>query len=313
MVGRLRVGTCSWADEALLKAWYPRGLRTGEERLRYYASHFDTVEVDSTFYRLPAEGPVSKWAQATPDDFVFHVKAFGVMTRHPTRVEQLPPELRDRVALDEHGRVNRPSEEFRATVFEQFHDALAALRETGKLGGILLQFPPYVVARPSSEEYLVWAIEQLQGDRALVEFRHRSWLTEGQRERTLRLLEQLGAVFVVTDSPELDTNTVVPTIVATTTTAAAYVRFHGRNRDTWHRRGGSAAERFDYLYSEEELRDWLPALAELTRQTQQVYAFFNNNARSRRGERDVAQAAENAQMLLTIAHEAGLHPGVLAP
>jgi uncharacterized protein YecE (DUF72 family) len=308
VAGRLRIGTCSWADEALLKVWYPRGLRTGEERLRYYADHFDTVEVDSTFYRLPSESIVSRWAQATPDGFVFHVKAFAVMTRHPARVEQLPPELRDQVAVDERGRVNRPSEELRTTVFDQFHEALRPLRETGKLGGILLQFPPYVVAKASSEQYLAWAVEQLHGDRPLVEFRHRSWLTEERRERTLGLLERLGATFVVTDSPELETNTVVPTVVATTADVA-YVRFHGRNRDTWHRRGGSAAERFDYLYTEDELRGWLPALTELTERAEEVYAFFNNNARSRRGEREVAQAAENAQMLLSIAQGAGLLSG----
>ena len=305
MAGRLRIGTCSWADEALLKAWYPRHVRTSEQRLGYYASHFDTVEVDSTFYRLPAESVVSRWASATPEGFVFHVKAFAVMTRHPTRVEQLPPELRDQASLDERGRVYRPSEELRATVFAQFREALTPLRKAGKLGGILLQLPPYIVAKPSSEQYLAWAIEQLRGDRPLVEFRHRSWLTEERRERTLQLLEQLGATFVVTDSPQLETNTVVPTVVATTADAS-YVRFHGRNRDTWHRRGGSAAERFDYLYTEEELRGWLPALTELTQQAREVYAFFNNNARSRRGEREVAQAAENAQMLLEIAGEAGL-------
>ncbi len=308
MAGRLRIGTCSWADEALLKAWYPRGIRTGEERLRYYASHFDTVEVDSTFYRLPSESIVSRWERVTPDGFVFHVKAFAVMTRHPTRVEQLPPELRDQVVLDERGRVNRPSQELRAEVFGQFHAALGPLRETGKLGGVLLQFPPYVVAKQSSEDYLAWAVDHLHGDRPLVEFRHRSWLDDERRERTLRLLEQLGATFVVTDSPALETNTVVPTVVATTADVA-YVRFHGRNRETWHRRGGSAAERFDYLYAEDELRGWLPALTELTGQAREVYAFFNNNARSRRGEREVAQAAENAQMLLAIAADAGLTTG----
>ena len=119
----IRVGTCSWADESLSKYWYPAGTKPAE-RLPYYAEHFDTVEVDSTYYSLPVEEMVSRWVERTPDDFVIHVKAFGVMTRHPVKVEQLPPDLRDEAPLDERGRVDRPSREFRSEVFRRFHEAL---------------------------------------------------------------------------------------------------------------------------------------------------------------------------------------------
>jgi uncharacterized protein YecE (DUF72 family) len=127
MAARIRVGTCSWADEALSKYFYPPGLPAGE-RLRYYAEHFDTVEVDSTYYRLPVESMAARWSEQTPEGFVMHVKAFGVMTRHPVKKEQLPTDLRDEAPVDERGRIDRPPREFRAEVFKRFREALEPLR-----------------------------------------------------------------------------------------------------------------------------------------------------------------------------------------
>src|SRR5205823_6709306 len=134
----IRIGTCSWADEALVKHWYPPGVPP-RERLRYYAGHFSTVEVDSTFYRVPTEEMVRGWAERTPAGFVMHVKAFGLMTRHPVRLEQLPPDLRQGMPVEERGRVDRPPRELRGEVFRQFLAALEPLREERKLGGILFQ------------------------------------------------------------------------------------------------------------------------------------------------------------------------------
>ena len=124
-MAEIRIGTCSWADEALSKHWYPPGVKAGE-RLPYYAEHFDTVEVDSTYYRLPDEGMVERWAARTPEEFVMHVKAFGLMTRHPVKLESLPPDLRDEASVDERGRVERPSREFRGKVIRRFLDAMGA-------------------------------------------------------------------------------------------------------------------------------------------------------------------------------------------
>jgi len=307
MAGPIRVGVCSWADETLTKIWYPKGIKSGEERLRYYAEHFDVVEANSTYYRLPDRQMVENWAERTPPGFTMHVKAFGVMTRHPVKVDQLPPDLRD-VPTDARGRVDRPPREYRAEVFARFHDALEPLRSAGKLGGILMQFPPYVVPRPQSLEYLEWSQEQLRGDEMLVEFRHASWLDEEHRADTLRFLEDHGMTYVVVDAPQTGGKNVLPTLVAATS-ETGYVRFHGRNAQTWNKRTGSAAERFDYLYSEDELREWVPRLKELAAETQTAYAMFNNNGRSampslappegRENERDgfVAQAPTNALML----------------
>jgi uncharacterized protein YecE (DUF72 family) len=292
----IRIGTCSWADESLTKYFYPRGIKGAEERLHYYTERFDTVEANSTYYHLPAREMVERWAERTPDGFVMHVKAFGVMTRHPVKVEQLPPDLRDEAPLDQRGRVERPSREFRAEIFRRFHEALEPLRETGKLGGILLQFPSYVVPKPASFDYLEWAVEQLQGDEALVEFRHAAWLEDEHRDETLAFLETRGMTYVIVDAPRTEGRNVLPTVVATTS-PTAYVRFHGRNAQTWNKRTGSAAERFDYLYSDDELREWAGQLRELAGKAEVVYAMFNNNGRSAVGGETIAQAPVNAATL----------------
>jgi uncharacterized protein YecE (DUF72 family) len=322
MGATVRVGTCSWADETLTKVWYPRHVRSGEARLRHYAERFDTVEANSTYYRLPDAELVGTWAERVPDGFTMHVKAFGLMTRHPVKVEALPEDLRDVMPLDERGRVDRPPRELRAEVFRRFHRALEPLRASGKLGGILLQFPPYVVHRDASLDYLAWAVEQLDGDEPLVEFRHRSWLDEEHRARTLRFLESIGASYVVVDAPRTEAKNVVPTVVATTS-KTAYVRFHGRNAGSWNKRTGSAAERFDHLYSRDELAQWVEPLRELAGEAESVFAMFNNNGRSAmpatglegvapeeiagdpaRGE--VAQAPAGALMLRRLLADAGV-------
>jgi uncharacterized protein YecE (DUF72 family) len=318
----IRVGVCSWADETLTKVWYPPGVRSGEARLRHYAERFGTVEANSTYYRLPDAEMVGNWAERTPDGFTMHVKAFGLMTRHPVKLEALPEDLRDAMPVDERGRVDRPPRELRAEVFRRFSSALEPLRMTGKLGGILLQFPSYIVYKPLSLEYIDWAAGQLEGDRLLVEFRHRSWLDEEHRDETLRFLESLGLAHVIVDAPKTEAKNLVPTVVARTS-EIAYVRFHGRNAATWNKRTGSAAERFDYLYSEAELEAWVEPLRELASESESVFAMFNNNGRSAMpstglegldpaeiagdpAKGQVAQAPANALMLRQALEAAGV-------
>ena len=299
MPATVRIGTCSWADEALSKWFYPPKL-PAKERLAWYAQHFDTVEVDSTYYRLPTESAVAGWAERTPPGFTMHVKAFGLMTRHPVKAETIPEDLRAEMPVDERGRVDRPSKELRGEVFRRFLEALEPLRSADKLGGILFQLPPYVVFKESSLDYLEWAREQLGSDQMLVEFRHRSWLDDEHRAASLAFLERIGAAYVTVDAPRSDTaRNLVPTVIATTT-PIAYVRLHGRNLATWNKRGGSAAERFDHLYSDEELAEWVEPLRELAARSEQAFAFFNNNASSQDPEnplRRISQAATNARQL----------------
>ena len=293
----VRIGTCSWADDALVKHWYPKGV-TAKERLAWYAQHFSTVEVDSTFYRVPDEGMVQGWADRTPDGFVMHVKAFGLMTRHPVRLEQLPPDLREGMPLDHRGRVDRPPRELRALVFRAFLEALEPLRQAGKLGGVLFQLPPYVVPKPASFDYLEWAHEQMDGDEMLVEFRHRDWFAEEHRTEVLAWLEERGMSYVTVDAPRLEGGNVPQTMVAVTG-PTAYVRFHGRNAATWNKRGGGASERFDYLYGPEELEEWVEPLRELASTAQRAYAFFNNNNQTN----GVAQAPSGAELLRRLLEE----------
>jgi uncharacterized protein YecE (DUF72 family) len=299
----VRIGTCSWADEALSKHWYPKGV-PAKERLVYYAEHFSTVEVDSTYYRLPERSAVQGWADRTPDGFVMHIKAFGLMTRHPVRLEQLPPDLREGMPVDDRGRVDRPPRDARGEVFRQFLAALEPLREAGKLGGILFQLPPYIVWKQSSLDYLEWARDRLGPDAMLVEPRHRSWFAEDVRAELLRWLEQHRMSWVVVDAPKVEAKNVPDTLVAVTT-PLSYVRFHGRNAGTWNVRGGTAAERFDYLYAKEELREWVPTLRALSGQSEEAYAFFNNNNQTN----GVAQAPAGAFLLRKLLEEEGVPVG----
>jgi len=310
MAATIRIGTCSWADEALVKHFYPSSVRTAEERLRYYAERFSTVEVDSTYYTIPDPAVVGRWAERTPPDFVFHVKAFGLMTRHPVQAKQLPADLREGMPVDERGRIDRPPRELRGAVFARFLEALEPLREAGKLRGILFQLPSYVVPKPASYDYLRWAREQLGDDRMLVEFRHRSWLEEDARADVLAFLEELGAALVVVDAPKTEARNLVPTVLALTS-PVLYVRFHGRNAATWNARGGSAATRFDYFYRPEELEEWVDPLQELAGKAEEAYAMFNNNNRGvppgiSDPDRIEPQAAWNAAELRSLLQEAGV-------
>jgi uncharacterized protein YecE (DUF72 family) len=238
-----------------------------------------------------------------------HVKAFGLMTRHPVKAEVLPEDLRAAMPVDERGRVDRPPRELRGEVFRRFLAALEPLRATGKLGGILFQLPSYVVFKDRSFEYLEWARGQLGNDTMLVEFRHRSWLDEENAAETLSLLERIGAAYVTVDAPKSDSaKNLIPAVPAVTN-GVAYVRFHGRNMDTWNKRGGSAAERFDYLYSDEELAEWVPTLRELAGEAQQAYAFFNNNSSSVDPNNPlgrISQAADGAFRLRKLLDVSGL-------
>jgi len=299
----VRIGTCSFADDALVKHWYPKGL-PAKDRLGWYAERYSTVEVDSTFYRVPEAGMVQGWADRTPPGFVMHIKAFGLMTRHPVRLEQLPPDLRERMPLDARGRVDRPPRELRAVVFREFLGALEPLRRAGKLGGILFQLPPYVVPKPASLDYLEWAREQVGGDEMLVEFRHRDWFAEVRRAEVLRWLEERRMSYVTVDAPRREGANVPETLVAATS-PIAYVRFHGRNADTWNVRGGSAAARFDHLYTPGELAEWVEPLRELSGASEQTYAFFNNNNQTD----GVAQAPAGAELLRELLEEQNVPVG----
>ncbi len=246
----IRIGTCSWADEGLVKRWYPRGVSSPAARLTYYAERFDTVEVDSPFYHLPSPETAAKWAERTPDGFTFHAKASGEMTGH------------------------RDTD--REQAFADFREALAPLEESGKLRGVLLQYPPRFSKSKEAMGELKAVAPLLDPLVPLVEFRHRSWVDEDERADTFSFLERHRLSYVSVDSPRGRASNILPRIAAATH-PVAYVRFHGRNWRTWNLKGKTSAERFDWLYDRKELEDWVEPLAELAGEAEEVYAMFNNN------------------------------------
>jgi uncharacterized protein YecE (DUF72 family) len=261
----------------MVRAWYTPAVRTAAERLRYYAARFDTVEVDSSFYGLPTSATAQLWAERTPPGFVFHIKAFGMLTRHGVRPEQLPAPLRVArdLELDRYGRILHPSSELQEETFALFSEALEPLRANGKLGLILMQFPPYFVSNRANRQYIAECVKRLAPDKVAVEFRHASWVEPQEVEATFELLASLDVSYVCVDEPRLEGPTVLPPVAAATS-QVAYVRFHGRNAATWNARVGSAAERFKYFYSTDELAQWVGPARQLQEQAATTYLMFNN-------------------------------------
>ena len=250
MAATVRIGVCSFADEGLLKHWYPRGVSSPKARLAYYAERFDTVEVDSPFYHLPDPAVTGRWAQRTPPEFVFHVKAHKSMTGHEEADQE------------------RAFAEFRASV--------EPLDLSGKLKGVLVQYHPRVVKSREAREELSRVRPLLDPLVPLVEFRHGSWLAEDERADTLAFLEENGLAYVSVDAPPTRASNVLPPVAAATH-RVAYVRFHGRNVKTWNIKTEKSSERFNWMYTPEELSEWVEKLRSLAEHADEVYAMFNNN------------------------------------
>ena len=270
------LGTCSWTDRSLIQAgtFYPKGVSSAEARLRYYASLFPTVEVDSTYYSLPALDTTRAWVERTPQDFIFHVKMFRLFTLHWTEPRVLPPELRPLAPDKKRFYLADASRELSEQLMQQFIGALLPLHDAGKLGVVLLQFPQWVTPRPENLDHIIAMKEALSRFQVAVEFRNNTWLNGGT-DRTLHWLEDNGLTFVCVDEPQGFSSSVPP--LATTTSDITYVRFHGRNSETWEGRAQSSAERFNWYYREEELREWASRVYSLQEQAREVYLLFNTN------------------------------------
>jgi uncharacterized protein YecE (DUF72 family) len=279
-VGNIYYGTSSWTDKTLIqsKAFYPREARKPEDRLRYYSEQFPLVEVDATFYALPSERNAGLWAERTPDHFIFNVKAFGLMTHHAVATKSLPEPIRNMLPEPVAGKARVYPRDLPPhaldSVWDMFAAALTPLAESGKLGAILYQFPHWFAASRANVSYLRELAERSPAQPA-IEFRGAGWMKEDKRERTFSLLRELGMTYVVVDEPQ-GFKTSVPPVVACTSPELAMIRFHGHNADTWEKPGLSAAERFRYLYSEDELREWVNPARELAGQAQQLHVLMNN-------------------------------------
>jgi uncharacterized protein YecE (DUF72 family) len=277
-VGEILVGTASWTDKTLLASgWYPADVTTPEERLRFYAEQFPLVEVDSTYYTPPNERNSELWAARTPAYFRFNVKAFSLLTQHPTQPRALYKDLREALPPDVAGKRNLyPADlDVKALdeVWERFLSALEPLHAAGKLGAVLFQFPQWFTIRRSSKDYLLECKERAAPYRICVEFRSATWFKDEETtEETLDFLRSYALPYVVVDMPQGHASS-VPPVLAATTSDLAVVRFHGHS-DRWTSR--DIYERFGYLYSEAELRPWAPRLRELAQQAQETHVLLNN-------------------------------------
>ena len=243
MAAPIRLGTCSWADQGLIETWYPSTARSSEARLRYYAERYDTVEVNSSYYAIPEAGTATKWAERTPDGFVFHVKAFGMMTGHRVTPEQLPADLRPLVSqMTSRGHVD-PSQALLERVFRRFKQALDPLASADRMGGVLMQYGPGLTPSDASREFIEMGAELLAPYPVLVEFRQRDWLSEEHVESTLEFLRARNLSHVIVDAPHVSTPNIAQTVIAATN-GTAYVRYHGRNAATWNVTGGVACGPF---------------------------------------------------------------------
>lgn len=277
---RVLVGTCSWTDRTLIEsdAFYPSRRLSAEDRLAFYARRFPIVEVDSTYYAPPSEKLAGLWVERTPPEFVFDVKAFRLLTGHPTPPSSLWKDIREELPATLAGKRNIYLRDLPSDVaeeaFERFRSALLPLYSAGKLGLVLFQLPPYVYPSPRSFSELDRAAGLLGDIDLAVEVRNARWLDDRHRDETLGFLAERRMTYVCVDEPQGFPSSVPP--VTAVTAPVAEVRFHGRNAATWEARGITAAERFAYDYRTEELAEWVPRIGELAAEAESVHVLMNN-------------------------------------
>jgi len=275
------IGISSWTEPTLIKRghFYPKGVTTAEERLKFYATQFPIVEVDSTYYFPPSERNAALWLERTPKDFVFNIKAYALLTNHPTKVDSLYKDVKESLPneLAEKRNVYRDKlpPELVDEVWQRFRDALMPLHSAGKLGAVLFQFPQWFVIGRPAKRYLEEVKERLPDYRVAVEFRNKLWMEERNREETLSFLSELDLPYVCVDMPQgFDSS--IPPVVAVTSKELAMIRFHGRDPKAWSAKGGSAADRFRSDYSAKELEEWVPRVRDLAEDARETHVLMNN-------------------------------------
>jgi uncharacterized protein YecE (DUF72 family) len=273
-------GSCSWADKTLVEQgdWYPRRTMSAEERLRFYSSQFPLTEIDSTYYAPPSERQARLWAERTPQGFRFDVKAYSLLTGHPTRPASLWRDLREQLPAEHQGKRNIYAKHLEADALDEawarFGSALRPLHDADRLGAVLFQYPPWFVPRRDNREEIEALHERLPDYRLSVEFRSPMWLAEARdRDRTLRLLSEHELILVGLDAPAASG---LPRLMAVTNPDLAVVRFHGRSDSTWGDTSRSAAERFRYLYTREELAELAKQAARIAGEARETHLLMNN-------------------------------------
>ncbi len=252
MSAEITVGTCNWSDH---EGFYPKGLAPGR-RLLHYARFFPVVEVDSSYYAIPPVSRTAGWAHDTPPGFRFNVKAYRSLTFHER----------------EAGVPRAPTEE----EVTRFLACLEPLRDAGKLVAVHYQFPPWFTAGPENRERVALLRQRHPKDLLVVEFRHRSWASPEHLPKLTSLLREAQLSLCLVDEPQLGQGS-FPRLLEVTDPRLVVVRFHGRNRATWYKAGATSGDRFNYLYSPEELGDWVPSIRRLAATVERLQLLFNNN------------------------------------
>ena len=291
-MAQILVGTSSWTDKTLIESgkFYPPNAKTPEDRLRYYASQFPIVEIDSSYYGLPSEENAVRWVERTPPGFVFNIKTYRLFTRRQTPVISLPKDFRE--ALGPVAKKNVYDKDVPAEIqhelWASFRRVLEILREGRKLGAVHMQFAPWVAFHRENFEHLEHCRAMLAGFDVAVELRNKTWFdTEKHRATTLKFERENGFVNVIVDAPQGIPNT-IPSVWEVTNPALSIVRLHGRNHATWNKKGLKASSsRFDYDYKEAELKELAGHFKTLAPKAKQVHVLFNNNYQDQ-GQRGAA-------------------------
>jgi uncharacterized protein YecE (DUF72 family) len=302
MAGRILVGTSSWADPGFIKEWYPPKLPAGQ-RLGWYAERFEAVELNASFYAVPERDTVQRWVEVTPDGFTFDVKLHRLLSRHSAGLDSLPPSLRERARTTPRGRVAL-DEALEEALIGELLDAIEPLETAGKLGSLLLQttpaFKPHKATGDTTEEIpsanrlveLEPLVAAIAPHKLALELRNRHWVEGEQLSETLAWCSEHDVAFVCVDAPPGDHFSIMPAVDAVTRDDLAYVRLHGRDTHGYLT-GKSVAERFGWVYGDEELEEVAGRVHALADQAAEVHVLFNNNR-----DDDAPSAARRFRALL---------------
>jgi uncharacterized protein YecE (DUF72 family) len=272
-MAQIRIGTASWTDPGFVEDWYPKKL-PASQRLRWYAEHFDMVEVNATFYALPVAKMVERWCDETPDGFIFDVKLPKALSRHSMEAKFLPPDLRGRV--ETRNGVVLLTRETEQIIVERLLRELKPMEEAKKFGAFLLQLSPAFRPKTHQLAELDSLAERLAGYSLAVELRNRDWVTGEQFAETVEYFKRRKLSLVLVDAPESEHFTVMPGFDCTTDSRLGYVRLHGRNA-AGYIKGRSVAERFDYDYSEAEVKEIAERLSKVEKEVERLHVIANNN------------------------------------
>ncbi len=274
MPAKVLIGTASWSDPGFVADWYPKRL-PASERLRWYADHFNLVELNSSFYAVPQRKQVQRWCEQTPDGFVFDVKLHRCLSRHAATPQTLPPDLRAEAEV-RNGRV-RLTPALERKLAKRFLAEIGPFREASRLGALLLQLSPsFSPGRHRLDE--LSALQEIFCDVPLaVELRNRDWMTGEQAQKTLDFYRRHKLVYVAVDAPSEAHFMIMPNTSTVTSPELAYLRLHGRNTKGYVR-GRTVAERFDYLYSATELEEIANRVVQMANEAPTMHVIYNNNA-----------------------------------